>query len=305
MDEVRFASALKWSALALDDGVVKGAYVLGAPEMIAPHLRPGVELGEQLHIWAAQGLRVLLLARQPDTLNLHNTAGEPILPDDLDALGLICFRDELRPEARETLERFAKTGIRLKIISGDNPHTVASLAKQAGFPKDIRAVSGVELACMDETEFARVADEATVFGRITPQQKEMLVNALRSRGYYVAMIGDGVNDVLSLKKADIGIAMNSGSQATRGVADIVLLNDSFAALPPAFLEGQRIVNGMQDIVRLFLVRVFYMALIILGGGCDWIGLPVFADQFVAAHTFDSRHTGVLPSCLGAPCSTAG
>lgn len=273
VDEVRFDSALKWSALALSDSVFKGVYVLGAPEIIAPHLRPGVDLGEQLHTWTDEGLRVLLLAHQPDTLELRGAMGEPVLPDGLNPLGLIGFRDELRPEARQTLERFAKAGIKLKIISGDNSHTVVSLAKQAGFPKDITAVSGVDLARMDEAQLARTVESATVFGRITPQQKEMLVDTLRSRGYYVAMIGDGVNDVLSLKKANIGIAMSSGSQATRGVADIVLLNDSFAALPLAFLEGQRIVNGMQDIVRLFLVRVFYMALIIVGVSVVGLGFP--------------------------------
>lgn len=273
VDEVAFTSVLKWSALTFDDEAGRGVYVLGAPEVIAPNLRPGTDLGDQTDRWADEGLRVLLLAHRAATCSLRDAAGNPVLPDDLEALGLISFSDELRPEARETLERFAKTGIRLKIISGDNPHTVASLAKQAGFASDITAVSGVDLARMDEAQFGRVADQATVFGRITPQQKEMLVNALRSQGNYVAMIGDGVNDVLSLKKADIGIAMNSGSQATRGVADIVLINDSFAALPPAFLEGQRIVNGMQDIVRLFLVRVFYMALIIVGVAVIGLGFP--------------------------------
>ncbi len=108
---------------------------------------------------------------------------------------------------------------------------------------------------MDDSAFDTAAVAGNIFGRITPQQKEKLVDALRRRGHYVAMIGDGVNDVLSLKKADLGIAMQSGSQATRGVADIILVNDSFAALGPAVQEGQRIVNGMQDILKLFLTRI--------------------------------------------------
>ena len=127
--------------------------------------------------------------------------------------------------------------MRLKIISGDNPQTVAALAKQAGLGADIKLVSGLELDQMSDDDFKRAANEATIFGRITPQQKEKLVRALRDAGNYVAMIGDGVNDVLSLKQAQLGIAMQSGSQAARGVADIILLNDSFAALLPAVREG--------------------------------------------------------------------
>jgi cation-transporting ATPase E len=158
----------------------------------------------------------------------------------------------------------SETGIRFKVISGDNPQTVAALVKQAGLSSDIRAVSGLDLATMDTVDFATTAADATVFGRITPQQKEQLVDVLHKQGHYVAMIGDGVNDVLSLKKADLAIAMQSGSQATRSVADIVLLNDSFASLPSALREGQRIRNGMQDILKLYLTRVFYFVVLLSG-----------------------------------------
>ena len=153
--------------------------------------------------------------------------------------------------------------MRPKIISGDNPETVAALARQAGLPADIALVSGLEFAEMDDAQFADAAQTATIFGRITPQQKEKLVDTLRQQGNYVAMIGDGVNDVLSLKKSNLGIAMESGTQATRAVADIILMKDSFAALAPAVSEGQRIVNGMQDILRLFLTRILSMALLIV------------------------------------------
>ena len=191
---------------------------------------------------------------------------------------MLSFSDELRPDARATLEAFATAGIQLKVISGDNPHTVAALARQAGLGagpgSDVAVVSGLELAEMDAERFQQVAAEATIFGRITPRQKERLVQVLRQRGYYVAMIGDGVNDVLSLKQAHLGVAMQSGSQATRSVADIVLLDDAFAALPLAFREGQRIVNGMQDIVRLFLTRTFYVTLLILGAAIVGVAFPV-------------------------------
>jgi cation-transporting ATPase E len=168
--------------------------------------------------------------------------------------------------------------VALKIISGDNPETVAALAKQAGWQGEIQAVSGLDLAKMDEAAFKQAAITATIFGRITPEQKEKLVQALRDQGAYVAMIGDGVNDVLSLKKADLGIAMESGSAAARGVANLVLLGDSFAALPHAFTEGQRIVNGMKDILRLYLTRVVYTALLIIAAAILGSGFPLAPKQ---------------------------
>jgi cation-transporting ATPase E len=264
-DEVAFSSARKWSAIAFDDPERQGVYVMGAPEMLTHFLPQDGDIAKaQMDAWAERGLRVLLMAYSPKTVILHDDDNQPVLPSDLKPLGVMSFSDELRPEAKRTLEGFIEAGIRLKIISGDNPHTVASLAKQAGLSTDINVISGVQLSGMDETRFTEAAEEATIFGRITPEQKERLVSALRSQGHYVAMIGDGVNDVLSLKKAQIGVAMESGSAATRGVADIVLLNDSFAALPAAFMEGQRILNGMQNIIHLFLTRAFYAAIIILG-----------------------------------------
>ena len=185
------------------------------------------------------------------------------LPPGMTVLGLVVLRDELRPDAEATLARFAAAGVMPKVISGDDPETVAALARQAGLGRDLRFVSGPELEALDDATLGAVAAETTVFGRITPAQKERLVDALRARGSYVAMIGDGVNDVLSLKKANLGIAMQSGSQATRGVADIVLTDDSFASLAPAVEEGQRILNGMQDILRLFLTRIVTVGLLIV------------------------------------------
>jgi cation-transporting ATPase E len=150
---------------------------------------------------------------------------------------------------------------------------VAALAKQAGFV-DAHLVSGVELAAMDDAQFAQAALTANVFGRITPEQKARLVQLLRRQGHYVAMMGDGVNDVLSLKQANLGISMESGSKATRAVADIVLLKDSFEALPHAFLEGQRIRNGIRDTLAIFLVRVFCLALLIFATAMVTEGFPL-------------------------------
>ncbi|HLI28433.1 MAG TPA: HAD-IC family P-type ATPase [Chloroflexota bacterium] len=264
--EVEFSSARRWSALAFAPEAGGGVYVLGAPEVLQPRLRAGVALGDQGRGWAEQGLRVVLFAAAPPDAALYDAAGQPCLPAPLEPLGLIAFGDELRPEARETLAAFAASGIRLKIISGDNPATVAAVARQAGLNGQLEVCSGADLESLTDAQLREVAERVTIFGRITPSQKERLVKALRAGGHHVAMIGDGVNDVLALKRANLGIAMLSGSQATRAVADIVLLNDSFSSLPLAFREGQRILNGMQDILRIFLTRVLYMALLIMSIG---------------------------------------
>jgi cation-transporting ATPase E len=285
LDEVPFSSSRKWSAVTFSDDTRHGVYVLGALEMLEPHLQGADSLADQVAAWTGAGLRVVLFAYSPEVVFLHDSQKQPVLPP-LTPLGLVSFTDELRPEARETLARFAQAGIALKVISGDDPDTVAALARQAGLPGDPKAVSGTELARMDDAQFEQTAQKATIFGRVTPQQKEKLVNCLRDQGCYVAMIGDGVNDVLSLKKANLGIAMESGSSATRSVADLVLLNDSFAALPHAFLEGRRIVSGMRDILRLYMARAVQLVLMILAASVVGVGFPYIPQHItlVAALT---------------------
>ncbi len=277
VDEVPFSSARKWSAVDFDDQQLDGLYAMGATEMLQPYLVPGDYLS-QIQAWSDQGLRVLVFAHGPKVETLHDANDNPVLPNGLQPLGFVTFSDELRPEVEKTIREFAAAGIALKIISGDNPDTVAALAKQAGLPKDLKTTSGLDIDAMSDEQLLKVAQESTVFGRITPQQKERLVQTLRNAGNYVAMVGDGVNDVLSLKKAQIGIAMQSGSQATRGVADIVLLNDSFAALPSAFQEGQRIITGMRDIMALFLTRAVFVALVIIGVSIVALPFPYAPKQ---------------------------
>jgi cation-transporting P-type ATPase E len=263
-EEVPFSSTRKWSALLFDDAV-QGIYVLGAPDVLLTPQQTGIDIAALVNEETARGRRVLLFARSPSLAPLLDSEGEPHLPNELIPLGLVSLRNELRSQVLETLTSFSEAGIQLKIISGDHPKTVAALAKQVGLdPNEIKMVSGDDLTEMDMVQLAQIAEETTIFGRITPQQKESLIQALRSRDHYVAMIGDGVNDVLSLKQADLGIAMNSGSQATRSVADIILLGDSFESLPQVFLEGQRIRNGMQNILKLFLTRVLYMTILLVG-----------------------------------------
>ncbi len=265
LEEIPFSSAYKWSGLVLDDDAIRGVYILGAVEMLEPALAhlDHQQLQTLVKDASEKGLRVLLFASTPALVPLRDSNDQPTLPASLVPSGLVILRDQLRHDAQETLTRFTEAGIQFKIISGDNPQTVAALAKQVGLSDDITTISGLDLAKMDAAQFSQAAADTTIFGRITPQQKEQLVQTLRDHGRYVAMIGDGVNDVLSLKKANLGIAMQSGSQATRNVADIVLLNDSFSSLPHAFREGQRIRHGMQDILSLFLSRVLYVALLII------------------------------------------
>jgi cation-transporting ATPase E len=268
--EAPFSSQRKWSGLAFDragaagsDGTPHGTYVLGAPEVLQPSLRAGSSLGDRLGEWTAQGYRVLLFAGLAEPVAFsRDQDSPPELPRDLMPLGLACFSDELRPHVQETLREFDEAGIAVKVISGDSPQTVAALATQAGLGRDLSAVTGQQLAEMDTDGFADAAEDGSVFGRITPDQKEHLAQALRERGRYVAMIGDGVNDVVALKQANLGVAMNSGSQAARAVAGLILIKDSFAALPEAFRDGQRIRNGLQDVLEIFMVRIFGKALVI-------------------------------------------
>ena len=303
--EAFFSSERKWSGLTFADGEERGAFVLGAPEILAPALGAGADWRDRADEWAARGLRVVMFAGRDEAAAFSDDPdAPPVLPDGLEALALICFSDELRPGVRGTLEEFSEAGIDVKIISGDNARTVVALATQAGvhslrrregvdsycdmvntqtagaaetgagaagpgdagaaapFERALVAVSGAELAGLSPEDFAAKADEAGIFGRVTPEQKQDLVEALRDRGRYVAMIGDGVNDVIALKQANVAVAMQGGSQAARSVGDLILMKDTFAPLPYAFREGQRIINGMNDILRIFMVRIGFKALMI-------------------------------------------
>ncbi len=287
--EVPFSSARKWAAASFIDCAKPGTCILGAPEVLRSQVKIQDEAAftETLENLANQGLRVLMFAHsehvlQPDELPQN---GNISLPPDPVALGFISFSDELRPHVKDVLEGFRKAGIKLLLISGDNPDTVAALAYQAGFrPEEDKAISGITLARLDESDFVKAVRTHTIFGRITPEQKQRIVEILRGNGHYVAMVGDGVNDVLSLKKAQVGIAMQDGSQATRAVADIVLLGNKFEVLPDAFLEGQRILNGMNDSMRLFLTRTFFTVLLILMAGFINTDFP-----------FTPRHNALLTS----------
>jgi cation-transporting ATPase E len=269
--EVPFSSARKWSAVSLPgegsaDAPAGGTYALGAPTFLRrflalrDHEWEGIEASVAEH--ASQGLRVLLAAWSPET-SLADEGDASVLPAGCRPYAIVVLRDVLRPDAATTLQRFRAMGVDVRVISGDDPDTVASLAQQAGLDTSRGVVSGPELEAMDEPRFRVAAERTAIFGRITPELKERLVRTFRESGHYVAMTGDGVNDVLSLKRSNLAIAMGSGSQATRGVADLILIDDGFAALASAIGEGQRILNGMQDILRVFLTRILSLGMLIV------------------------------------------
>lgn len=284
-EEVPFASARRWSGVTLggdsssssDSRAPRGTYVLGAVQALATSLpadtvADGAPLPAAVESYTAQGLRVLVLARAAEQeAPLHDRGGSPTLPR-LVALGLVVLADELRPHVRETLADLAASGVEVKVVSGDDPRTVAALVAQLGL-SDQRPISGAELAELRPEARDDAVRDRTVFGRIAPEQKEEIVDSLIRAGRYVAMIGDGVNDVRSLKRAQVGVAMQSGSSVASDVADLVLLNDSFAALPLARHEGQRIIGGLSTALRLFLSRVAASMVIIVGVAILGLGFP--------------------------------
>ncbi|GAA0481866.1 cation transporter E1-E2 family ATPase [Paractinoplanes deccanensis] len=272
LDEVPFASSLRWSGVTTETVT----WVLGAPDALAGSLRWPVP-EDEVTSRTGRGLRVLLLARA-DGLGqrLHDDQGRPVLPA-LQPVALVALADELRPEVAETVARFRADGVRLIVLSGDDPRTVAALAARAGLEPG-EPVPGHALDGLDDAALDRLVERTTVFGRVAPEQKERIVAALRRRHHYVAMIGDGVNDARALKGAQVGVAMRSGSAVTRDVADIVLVDDSFAALLPAQREGRRILNGIGVSLYVFLARVASQGLVILAVTMLGLGFPYSPAQ---------------------------
>ncbi|HEU5302753.1 MAG TPA: HAD-IC family P-type ATPase [Acidimicrobiia bacterium] len=249
-EAVPFSSARKWSAAQFDG---HGSWVVGAPEMALAD-RPDDPSRRRADELASEGRRVLLLARSDAAL-----AGE-VLPAGLEAVALVLLEEKVRPDAADTLRYFEEQGVALKVISGDNPRTVAAVARRVGLDGADHAVDARELP--DDVEaLAEVLDTESVFGRVTPQQKRAMVGALQSRGHVVAMTGDGVNDALALKDADIGVAMGSGAAATRAVAQLVLLDGKFATMPGVVAEGRRVIANIERSANLFVTKTVYAVLI--------------------------------------------
>jgi cation-transporting ATPase E len=257
---VPFDSSRKWSAVETDG---HGTWVLGAPEMVLPTPATGAQQQARTETdrVAASGSRVLLLARTATAVRPDATTA-PRLPADLEPVALVLLSERVREDAAETLAYFTAQGVTLKVISGDNPRTVGAVARTVGVPGADRPVDARELP-EDPEELADVLEGSTVFGRVTPQQKRAMVAALQRRGHVVAMTGDGVNDALALKDADIGIAMGNGSPATRAVAQIVLLDGRFAQLPSVVAEGRRVIANIERAASLFLIKNTYSLVLAL------------------------------------------
>ena len=256
---VPFSSARKWSAWG--DG--RTAWILGAPEIVIDRALEGGARALELAAGAAsQGARVVALVSAPTALV------EERLPEGRLAAAVITLEEDLRQDAAETLDYFRQQGVHVRVISGDNPTTVGALAAQAG----LTAPGGGEPRLMDarelpedtaSEEFARAIASHDVFGRVTPEQKRAMVGALQGRGHCVAMTGDGVNDALALKDADLGIAMGNGSQATKAIAQIVLVDSKFSVLPGVVAEGRRIIANMERVSSLFLAKTTYAAILVI------------------------------------------
>ncbi|MBO3736972.1 HAD-IC family P-type ATPase [Actinoplanes flavus] len=271
-DEVPFSSSLRWSGLVAEEGT----WVLGAPDALAgrlPRPVPATEITDR----TGRGLRVLLLARAADPEGgLRDAAGRPGLPV-LEPVALAVLADEVRPEVAAAVARFRDDGVELKVLSGDDPRTVAAIAARAGITGD-EPVTGAVLDDLDDAALDRLVARTGVFGRVAPEHKERIVRSLRRQGRYVAMVGDGVNDARALKKAHVGVAMRSGSAVTRDVADIVLVEDDFSALSPAQYEGRRIINGIGISLYVFLARVASQGLVILSVTMLGLSFPYSPTQ---------------------------
>ncbi|MCL2595281.1 MAG: HAD-IC family P-type ATPase, partial [Promicromonosporaceae bacterium] len=255
--QIPFSSARKWSAVTAEGN---GTWVLGAPEMVLPSPASVAERAARAEAdaIAATGSRVLLLAHANAPAE-PATEGEAALPAALAPVALVVLAERARDDAAETLAYFAEQGVALKVISGDNPRTVGAVAARVGVPGVSGADDAIDARELPEEPgaLADVLAANSVFGRVTPAQKQAMVTALQSRGHVVAMTGDGVNDALALKDADIGVAMGSGSPATKAVAQLVLLDGKFAHLPHAVAEGRRVIANIERAANLFLTRNSY------------------------------------------------
>jgi cation-transporting ATPase E len=249
---IPFSSATKWTGVVFQD---QGGFLVGAPEFIM-----GARYGEVAEIvsdWTGRGYRVLLLAAYDGVPERENLEKDAVTP-----LAVIPLTNRIRPEAPETFRYFAQQGVSVRVISGDNPVTVSEVARQAGIPDADLYVDAGTLETDEDIQEA--AEHYAVFGRVTPDQKRKLIQAMQRAGHTVAMTGDGVNDVLALKDADCGIAMASGSDAACQVAQLVLLDSDFSNMPEVVNEGRRVINNIQRAASLFFVKnIFSFAISII------------------------------------------
>jgi len=266
---VPFSSARKWSAASFEG---HGDFVLGAPEvLLAAGGGTDRELLRRTEAIAVEGRRVVLLAAAPEPV----ANGE--LPGGLEPAAFVVLGDRVRADAAPTIAYFRDQGVRTKVLSGDHPRTVATVARQVGIPGADEPVDARSLPT-DPAALAGLLERRSVFGRVVPDQKQAMVAALHTRDHVVAMTGDGVNDVLALKDADLGIAMGNGSPASRAVAQLVLLSSRFATLPDVVAEGRRVIANIERVAKLFVTKTVYATALAVAVGIARLPFPFLPRQ---------------------------
>ncbi|HEX7717016.1 MAG TPA: HAD-IC family P-type ATPase [Marmoricola sp.] len=274
-EEAPFSSARKWSGATYAG---HGSWVLGAADVL---LGPDDAHAVEAERIGSQGLRVLLLGRVAHPVDVATH------PTDVEPVALVVLDQKTRDDAKPTLDYFARQHVTVKVVSGDNARSVGAVARSLDLPGAEDALDARDLP-EDATALARTMEHTSVFGRVTPSQKRAMVHALQSSGHTVAMTGDGVNDVLALKDADIGVAMGSGSPATRAVAQIVLLDNRFATLPRVVAEGRRVIGNIERVSTLFLTKTVYSALLAL-----MVGVPGLIGRDPLPYPFFPRHVTII------------
>ena len=272
---VPFSSARRWSAAEF---LGHGAWVVGAADALLGPGAPYPAVAELLDRSTAAGERVVLLASAPGGL------ADSSLPQDLRPVAVVRLQEELRPEAEPTVAYLLRQGIAVKVLSGDDPRTVAAVARRVGIPQSEHGVDASHLGD-DREALAEALAGGSVFGRVGPQQKREMIAALQSSGHVVAMTGDGVNDVAALKQADIGIAMGSGSQASRAVGQVVLLDSSFAAVPMILSEGRRVIDNVERVAGVVVTKTVYAAMLALAIGILAVPYPFYPRHLTVVSAF--------------------
>ena len=245
---IPFNSKRKLSAVEFKG---KGVFAIGAPEFVLPKEKYAV-LEEKINDYASEGLRVLILAHSEESIE-----GDKI-PNDFTPYSLILLMDHIREDAISTVSWFKENGVTVKVISGDNPVTVSEVSKRVGIENADKYIS---LDGLSDDEVRAAAEKYTVFGRVSPEQKAILVKTMKQAGHTTAMTGDGVNDILALKAADCAVTVASGSDAARNIAHIVLLDNNFNSMPNVVFEGRRVINNIQSSASLYLMKTFFTMII--------------------------------------------
>lgn len=260
LEEIQFSSSRKYSAVRVAEGGTNHRLYSGAWTVLKEHVSSAETVEGINHTESSKGFRTLIICEAEDGPLLD---GDDYIIPALTPISIISIRDEVRSDCRSTMDVFMENGMEIKVLSGDDPVTVDALFKIADIPGERRIITGPELESVPDDRLDEVVMNTNIFGRMKPENKERVIEVLKRNHKYVAMIGDGVNDVKPIKSAQVGIALESGSGAARGVADMILMSDNFSALPKALVEGRRTISGIRDILKIYISRNFTLAMLYL------------------------------------------